>query len=284
MLVELHCHTNFSIGEKVVVEGLNTPEEILKHAKRLGIGAAGITDHDEIDGSLLAKKLEKKYGVVVITGQEVTTRSGHVLALGTTEWIRPRMTVQETIDEIHKQGGIAVAPHPFDIYNKGIKEKALLCDAMEGFNSLNVDRVSNTKAYRFGKIHNMVMIAGSDAHCIEMMNRGIISVKADDMDGVLRAIKKGSVIIEKADYHSAKIIKDWSARRLKLSYDQVLAYINQNYSWPKRVVGRNLLSLINMYPGRIGYFFSGLTYASMGATILYSGAREVTSRIAENIY
>jgi len=284
MLVELHCHSNLSKREIVVVEGLNTPKEILEHAKKLGLGAVAITDHDVITGSLQAKKLEKKYGVVVIIGQEVTTKSGHVLALGISEFIRPKMTVEETIDIIHDQDGIAIAPHPFDLYKEGIKEKAALCDAIEGFNSLNLDRISNRKSYRFGKMRNMIMVAGSDAHCIEMMNHGVISVKAHDMDSVLKEIKRGKVIIEKADYHSAKVIKDWSARRLKLSYDQVLAYINENYSWPKRVVSRNLLALVNMYPGRIDYFFRALTYASLGATMMYSATREVTNRIAQTVY
>lgn len=284
MLVELHCHSNLSKREIVVVEGLNTPKEILEHARRVGLGAVAITDHDVITGSLQAKKLEKKQGVVVITGQEVTTKSGHVLALGISEFIRPRMTVEETVDVIHDQDGIAIAPHPFDLYKEGIKEKAILCDAIEGFNSLNLDRISNRKSYRFGKIHKMIILAGSDAHCIEMMNHGVISVKAHDMDSILRGIKKGRAVIEKADYHSAKVIKDWSARRLKLSYDEVLNYINENYSWPKRVVSRNLLGLVNMYPGKIDYFFRAITYASLGATMLYSASREATSRIVENIY
>lgn len=284
MLAELHCHSNFSRREIVVVEGLNTPEELVHHAKKLGLGALAITDHDAIEGAIAAKKLEKKHGVVVITGEEITTKSGHVLALGINELIRPRMSVEETIDAIHAQGGIAIAPHPFDLYKEGIKEKAVLCDAMEGFNALNVDRISNTKSYRFGRINRMVMVAGSDAHCLEMMNRGVISVSADSMDGVLKSIKKGRVRISKADYHSALVIKDWAARRLKLSYDHLIAYINSNYSWPKRVVSRNLLSLVNMYPGRIDYFFRGLIYATLTATIVYSGAREITSRVAERVY
>jgi predicted metal-dependent phosphoesterase TrpH len=268
----------------VVVEGLNTPEEILQHAKKLGLGAVAITDHDVFDGALRAKELERKYGVVVITGEEVTTRSGHLLALGINEFIRPRMTVEETIDAIHSQGGLAIAPHPFDLYKEGIKEKALLCDAIEGFNSLNLDRISNTKSYRFGVINKMIMVAGSDAHMVDMMNRGVVRVSADGMDSTLRAIRKGRVSIARADYQPAKVIKDWSARRLKLSYDQVLAYINQNYSWPKRVVSRNLLGLVNMYPGRIDYFFRALTYASLGATMLYSASREAATKIAQTVY
>lgn len=284
MLAELHCHSNLSRGQKIVVEGLNTPEEILKHARKLKIGAVGITDHDAIEGSLRAKKLEKKYGIAVITAEEVSTRSGHVLAFGINEWIRPGMTVEETIDDVHSQGGIAVAPHPFDVHNDGIKEKAALCDAIEGFNALNLDRISNKKAQRFGRSRNILMIAGSDAHCIEMMNHGLIAVDAESMDGVLKAIKKGRFSVRKTNYIPMKVIKDWSARRLKLSYDEVLLYINNNYSWPKRVVSRNLLSLVNMYPGRIDYLFRGLTYASLGATIMYSAAREVAGAVSKSIY
>lgn len=281
MLVELHCHSNLSKREIVVVEGLNTPEELVRHAKKLRLGALAITDHDQIEGALRAKKLEKKYGVVVITGEEVTTKSGHLMALGISELVKPGMSVRETIDAIHGQGGVAVATHPFDIYNEGIKEKAALCDAMEGFNALNLDRISNKKAQKFGRKKRIVMLAGSDAHCIEMMNHGVIAVNAEDMDGVLRAVRKGHFAIKKTKYIPMKVIKDWSARRLKLSYDDVLKYINQNYSWPKRVVTRNLLALVNRYPGRIDHLFHGLAYASLGATIAYSAMREVAGKVKE---
>ncbi|MBI4018170.1 MAG: PHP domain-containing protein [Candidatus Aenigmarchaeota archaeon] len=283
MRVDYHCHSCFSRREKVVVEGLNTPKEIVEHARKLRLGAVGITDHDSIEGSLIAKRLEKKYGVVVITAEEVSTRSGHVLALGINEWIKPDMTVEDTVDAVHDQGGVAVAPHPFDIYNEGIKDKAVLCDAMEGFNALNLDRISNKKASRFGARNMMTMLAGSDAHCVEMMNHGVISVKAEDMDGVLNAIRKGRFAVSKSKYIPMKIIKDWSARRLKFSYDEVLSYINENYSWPKRVVSSRLLSLVNMYPGRIDYLFRGIAYASLGATITYSAMREVVG-ISKSIY
>lgn len=284
MLVDYHCHSSLSKRKIVVVEGLNTPEEMLKHAKKLRLGAIGITDHDSIEGSIRAKKLEKKHGVVVITGEEVTTRSGHMLALGISELIKPGLTVEETVDNIHSQGGIAIAAHPFDLYKEGIKEKAVLCDAMEGFNSLNLDRISNRKAIRFGRRHKLVMLAGSDAHCLAMMNRGVVSVQADDMDSALKAISSGRVSVKRAKYHSAKTIKDWSALRLKLSYDHILRYIEKNYRGPKRIVSRNLLSLINMYPGRIDYFFRGLTYASLAATIAYSAGREVAGAVSKSIY
>ncbi|MCX6816230.1 MAG: PHP domain-containing protein, partial [Candidatus Aenigmarchaeota archaeon] len=191
MLVELHTHTKYSRGTKIPVEALNTPEEMVKHAKNIGLGAIAITDHDKIEGAWEAKKYARKYGVIVIPGEEVSTANGHLLGLGIEEWIKPGMAVEETIDIIHDQGGIAIGDHPFDIKNEGIGSLASLTDAVEVFNALNTEKISNMRARRFAKIHKMPAVAGSDAHWTEMVGHGINEIDASGVDGILKAIKKG---------------------------------------------------------------------------------------------
>lgn len=277
MLVELHTHTNLSRRIKVPVEGLNTPEEMVRHASNIGIDAIAITDHDEIKGALQAKKIAKKYDILIITGEEVTTHSGHLLAVGVEEFIKPGMTVEETIDEIHSQGGIAIADHPFDINNDGIKEKAKLADAIEIFNAINVERITNRKSKRFAELYKKPQVAGSDAHCIEMLGHALNQVDAYDIDGVLRAIMKGKVEL-RTKYIPAHVIMRWSVTRLRLSYPFVLNYINNNYSWPKKHISRKMLGLVKNSPGRIDYFFKGLTYFSLGSAFLYGAMKEVLGK------
>jgi hypothetical protein len=277
MLVELHSHTNLSKRIKVPVEGINTPEEMVRHAKKIGLDALAITDHDEIKGSLQAMRLAKKYDIIVIPGIEVTTRSGHLLGVGVEEFIQPGMSVEDTIDEIHRQGGLAIGGHPFDINNDGIKEKARLCDAVEVFNAINIERIMNNKSKRFAQLHKKPQVAGSDAHCIEMLGYGVNEIDATNVDGILRAIKKGRVTL-RTKYIPAYVMMKWSITRLKLSYPFVLNYINKNYSWPKRAVSRHALGLVKKSPGRIDYFFKGMAYFSLGSTIFYTAIKEVLSK------
>lgn len=60
---DLHIHTYFS-------DGKYSPETILGKAKRTGLDAISITDHDSINGLSVAVDNCKKYGVEVIPGIE----------------------------------------------------------------------------------------------------------------------------------------------------------------------------------------------------------------------
>ncbi len=269
MLVELHSHTTHSRGTQVPVEGLNTPEEMVRHAKSIGLGAIAITDHNKIEGALEAKKYARKYGVVVIPGEEVSTYSGHMLALGVEELIQPGMTVEETIDKIHDLGGITIGDHPFDIHNDGIREKAKLTDAIEIFNAINMDRITNRRAKKFAAIHKKPQVAGSDAHCVEMLGHGINEIDANDVDGILSSIKKGNVKI-RARYIPAHVLMRWSINRLKYSYPYTMDYINKHYSGPKKIVSRNMLGLVNKSPGNIDYLMKSIAYFGLGSAFVYS--------------
>ncbi len=272
---ELHSHSHYSTGEKIRVEGLNSPKEMVEYAKGIGLDVLALTDHNELKGALEAEEAGKKEGLLVIKGEEVqTVNDKHVLGLGLSERIKPACySVEETIDRIRAQGGIAIAPHPFDLANKGIRELALKCDAIEVFNSINLDRFSNRNARNFAEKHSMNSVAGSDAHCIEMVGHGITKIKAEkDIDSVLKAIRKGKTVPVE-EYVPINVVQYWALKRFESSYAQVGEYIYENYSNPKRWVAGKLLGLTKKSPGKIDYFFKGLAYFSFTAAIFYSAAK-----------
>ena len=274
MNVELHSHTHYSQSKAIRHEGLNSPKEMVEYAKKIGLGAIAITDHNMIKGSVEAKKFSKKYGIVILKGEEVTTEKGHILAIGINEEIKPKLSVIETIELIHEQGGIAIASHPFDIRNKGIGIDAKKCDAMEAFNAMNLERIANWNAKKFSQKNSIPGVATSDAHCKEMLGYGITRVNACDEDSIIKEIKKGR-IKSKGRYLPAKLVTDWTVTRLKISYSDVIDYMNENYSWPKRTVAKKMLSLVEQSPGNIDYLFKVMAYISMGGVIIYSASREL---------
>jgi 3',5'-nucleoside bisphosphate phosphatase len=66
MPVDLHIHTNFS-------DGLLSPEEVVKAAKKAGLTTIAITDHDTVDGIIPAQKEAAKLGMTIVPGIEFTT-------------------------------------------------------------------------------------------------------------------------------------------------------------------------------------------------------------------
>ncbi|MBI2076424.1 MAG: PHP domain-containing protein [Candidatus Aenigmarchaeota archaeon] len=275
MKIELHSHTHYSHQKKVLYDGVNSPEEMVKAAAKK-LDAIVISDHDTLQGYEEAKKYGKKYGIDVMCGEEITSRNGHILAIGVNEAVPPKLSVDDTVDRIHEQGGIAIAAHPFDVKRVGLRDKSKKCDAVEIFNAQNLDRISNMKAGKFAKKYKLPRTAGSDAHSTKMIGHGFIEVKADDMGSLIRSIKKDHAVLH-TRYMPLNIIMDMAIKRLQLSYDHVVNYSDKNYSMPKRFVAKKMLTLVNRYPGRINPLFRAMTYVSLGGVITYSAYREIAN-------
>ena len=96
-------------------DGLATPEQIIRFTERSALDAIAITDHDTLEGALIARELVAKgnFACEVIVGAEITTARGvHLLALFIEEPVPLYRSLEHTIDFVAKQGGICIAPHP----------------------------------------------------------------------------------------------------------------------------------------------------------------------------
>ncbi|MDO9353550.1 MAG: PHP domain-containing protein, partial [Solirubrobacteraceae bacterium] len=179
--VDLHMHTDTS-------HDCATPVEVLlATARERGLGAIAVTDHNEIDGALEAAELAAQYGIKVIVGEEVKTASqGEVIGLFIKEKIPRGLTLQETIAEIKRQGGVVYVPHPFDRMHSVPDYEHLLdvlddIDAIEIFNPRVAVGAFNDEARRFAQKYRLAMGAGSDAHVAQGL--GSVRVRMPDFDG-----------------------------------------------------------------------------------------------------
>jgi glycosyltransferase involved in cell wall biosynthesis len=177
--VDLHMHTDHSPDCATPVDTL------LDTAKRVGLGAIAITDHNEISGALEAR--ERANGIKVIVAEEVKTADqGEVIGLFIEEKIPRGMTLQETIAEIRRQGGLIYVPHPFDRMHAVPDYEHLLdvvedIDAMEVFNPRVAFAAFNEEAARFAAKYRIVAGAGSDSHVAQGL--GSVKIRMRDFDG-----------------------------------------------------------------------------------------------------
>jgi len=177
--VDLHMHTDHSPDCATPVDAL------LDTAKRVGLGAIAITDHNEISGALEARELAD--GIKVIVAEEVKTADqGEVIGLFIEEKIPRGMTLQETIAEIRRQGGLVYVPHPFDRMHSVPDYEHLLdvvedIDAMEVFNPRVAFSAFNEEAARFAAKYRIVAGAGSDSHVVQGL--GSVKIKMRDFEG-----------------------------------------------------------------------------------------------------
>ncbi len=183
--VDLHMHTDHS-GDCA------TPVEVLlATAHEQGLGAIAVTDHNEISGALEARaqaaQTEAARRVKVIVAEEIkTAEQGEVIGLFIEEKIPRGLSLKETVDEIHRQGGLVYVPHPFDRMHSVPDYENLLSilddvDAIEIFNPRVAISAFNDEAARFAAKYRIPSGAGSDSHVAQGL--GSVRNRMRDFDG-----------------------------------------------------------------------------------------------------
>jgi len=171
-LADLQVHTDHG-------DGMAGPEEIFGRVERsTHLDVMAVTDHDDITGALRAREVHARgdYHFEFITGIEVTTRSGHLLALFVEEPIPSFRSLEATVAAIHRQGGLAVIPHPLSPLTRSIGQRGLdrvlkiedpttHPDGIEVVNLTLAGRATGKKALRLNRERwQLAETGGSDAH------------------------------------------------------------------------------------------------------------------------
>ncbi|MCK4884422.1 MAG: PHP domain-containing protein [Candidatus Diapherotrites archaeon] len=189
MKIDLHVHTNVSKDS-----GLSKTE-INAACKTKGIDGVCITEHDFYD-----PKRYRGIKSIKFVGEEILSTSGDILAFGINEQIKRLMSAEETIETIREQGGIAIAPHPFDIFRKAIGKKIydLDFDAVEAVNARCYLKKFNAQAHAYATLKNLPTTAGSDAHFAGEIGNAFTEFPewVNDVDDAMKAIKTKKVKIQ----------------------------------------------------------------------------------------
>jgi predicted metal-dependent phosphoesterase TrpH len=147
-----------------------------------------------LKGSLRARQVAPR-DFLVIPGVEITTADGHLLALNITQEIPTGLSVEETVETILSQSGIAIAPHLLRLFS-GIKKEKLnnihsKIPALEVFNGCSVPR-TNLKTAKVARAFNLGGTGGSDSHDPRYAGYGYTTVDTTDLriDTVLSELQK----------------------------------------------------------------------------------------------
>jgi predicted metal-dependent phosphoesterase TrpH len=192
---DLHVHSDWSDGRQ------SAPALVVAAAGRVDILA--ITDHDEIAGALQARAFARArpdLGVEVIVGEEVSTLNGHVLGLYISERIPPGLTAERTLELIHAQGGLAVAPHVLHPLRYARRGHPPLAEILDRLPFDGVEVVNNTgplacfydaRALIANDRWRLPVCGGSDAHDARYVGSGLTRFEGRDAAALRRALATG---------------------------------------------------------------------------------------------
>lgn len=212
MRFDLHTHSTYSR------DGTAPPSAIVGRCRGLGLSGIAITDHNEVKGYFEARAAGRSEGLLVVSGTEVSTSEGHVLAYGVQEALPRGLSAAETLDRIRDAGGMAVAAHPVRFPSgMGLKlARDLPWDGIEVLNGGSSSR-ANAAATRLAGELGLSRTAGSDAHRLGELGRSYTVLEnVFTEDQVLDALRRGlgrpggrsRTLLEGAAY-SVETMSEW---------------------------------------------------------------------------
>jgi predicted metal-dependent phosphoesterase TrpH len=173
----MHIHTTRGASDSSM-----RPIELARVARRLGLSAVVVTEHDRLWDPLEVVRFREERSLLLINGMEVTTDLGHVLVLGVHAYLPAMRFARELRRIVSDANGYMIAAHPFrhqfsrvEWERKGLEPRDLtaaeasqspllnLVDAIEVLNGGN-SLEENILALEVAGVLGKPGVAGSDAH------------------------------------------------------------------------------------------------------------------------
>lgn len=188
---DLHIHSDHS-------DGLARIPEIMNYVQNeTDLRVIAITDHNTIEGALFAKSLSELYDFDVVIGEEISSKTGHILGLFLQEAVPAGMTAADTIRAIEEQDGIAIIAHPFanrafgpfGLNSVGQALDELAFKGLEVYNSSPYLIYANKLAAKtFAGGQGIAATGGSDAHVLKAVGKGYTLFKGTTAEDLRRSI------------------------------------------------------------------------------------------------
>ncbi|MFW9943258.1 MAG: PHP domain-containing protein [Candidatus Thorarchaeota archaeon] len=182
--LDIHIHTINSGDSKIIPKAV--PEKI----KSKGLDGIALTEHNK----LFKYDLQ---GIIVLPGIEISTKRGHLLAIGLDENIKKGMSMDWTIKEVKRHNGIAIIAHPYSISARAdLNSLNMKPDAIETLNArIMFCKISSKLAKRKANQLMLPTTGGSDSHILDTIGDAYTTVyaKSRSIEDILEAFRKGNI-------------------------------------------------------------------------------------------
>lgn len=158
--------------------------------------------------------------ITTIPGVEISSREGHIIALGIASPISRGLSANETIQQIRALGGVSIIAHPYDLFRSAIRPDGLsvMPDAVEVVNSASIiHSFTWKKAKAFAEKHRLPQTAGSDSHIPETIGKAFTTIDCEStsVSSILDAIRKGFTVPNGRPYNFNDRLRKLSRRKAR---------------------------------------------------------------------
>lgn len=200
---DFHMHTTYS-------DGTLSPLSLVRQVERRGLDVAAVTEHNTtLAGRIARFYAELTGGPLILVGEEVTTGSYHLIAVGIEQTVSPNQPVAEVVADIHAQGGVAIGAHPVKRFQPGLAPVRHDLDGLEvmhpiAFSARNPAwSWADMRAYYEETIPRPAAIGSSDYHFASVLGlcRTLVFVKEPvTANAVIDAIRaRRTVVIDREE-------------------------------------------------------------------------------------
>ncbi|HTW39918.1 MAG TPA: CehA/McbA family metallohydrolase [Thermoplasmata archaeon] len=185
---DLHVHSVYSPDSKLSLE------EIVARLSYVGLRGFALTDHNSVRGHAGLADLQARYpAYLFVPGVEISTREGHLLALGVHEPPPPGRPIAETVDWVRAHGGESVPSHPFR-RTHGIGRRVVESVDVTALETRNghSSEIDNLRAADVAARRGLGETGGSDAHSLRDIGRTYTEFEdpVATVDDLLEAIRR----------------------------------------------------------------------------------------------
>jgi predicted metal-dependent phosphoesterase TrpH len=192
---DFHLHSGLTSG------GTMTPWGLVGEALRQDLDVIAITGHNEAWGGRVARAFSRiAAGPIVLTGEEVTSATQDLIAVGIQSTVLPDLSLIDQIAEIHRQGGVAIAPHPIGRFHRPYLDAGALkaIDGTEVCHPVIYERQGSAEELiAFAATTNATPIGSSDFHASGRVGvcRTFLFTREATARGVLEAIRDHRTVV-----------------------------------------------------------------------------------------
>ena len=202
LAADVHVHV-FPLGWSTLA-----PWDTIGEARHQGLDVIALVPHNITWLAKVGRWVSRFFdGPMVIVGEEITAPDYHLLAVGIEHTISARLTLTQAIADVHRQGGVAIAAHPYENAWPAFEAALKDLDGVEVVrpesqnDPLLADQLRTFYNRATSAAGRMTAIGDSDYHGTGPMgySRTYIFARERTVAAVLDAVREGRTVVYDRD-------------------------------------------------------------------------------------